>query len=44
MSWINSVSIVSGYKLDDQGQGFLLLMMVVLKNPYLGAFGKWQEL
>jgi hypothetical protein len=34
---------VSGYKLDDQGQGFLPLMMVVLKNPYLGAFGKLQE-
>ena len=44
MSWDNSVSIVSGYKLDEQGQGFLPLMMVVLKNTYLGAFGKLQEL
>jgi len=44
MSWDSSVSIVSGYKSDDQGQGFLPLVMVVLKNPYLGAFGKLQEL
>jgi len=40
MSWDSLVSIVSGYKLDDQGQGFLPLMMVVLKSPYLGAFWK----